>query len=103
MEDSCRAILTVSEKRENRQVYNIGRGNERKNIDIAKEIPRRLSLPETMMRSVTDRAGHDLRCSLDCAKIVHLDWRPTVSFEQGLQVAIDWYTTNKWWWRPLVG
>jgi dTDP-D-glucose 4,6-dehydratase len=57
LEDSCRTVLTVSEKGENGQVYNIGRGNERKNIDFAKEILRRLSLPKTMGNSsLTDQA-----------------------------------------------
>jgi dTDP-glucose 4,6-dehydratase len=102
LEDSCRAVLTVLEKGKNGRVYNIGGGNERKNVDIAREILRRLSLPETMIRFVADRPGHDLRCSLDCAKIVRLGWRPTVSFEQGLQETIDWYVANKRWWQPLT-
>ena len=59
LEDSCRTVLTVSEKGENRQVYYIGRGNERKNIHIAKETLRCLSLPEALIEFVGDRPGHD--------------------------------------------
>jgi dTDP-glucose 4,6-dehydratase len=99
LEDSCRAILTVLEKGENRQVYNVGRGNERKNIDIAKEILRCLSLPETMIEFISDRPSHDFRYSLNCERIHRLDWRPKVGNEKGLQKTINWYKGNLWWWR----
>jgi dTDP-glucose 4,6-dehydratase len=93
--------FAVLEKREKGQVYNIG-GNERKNIDIAKEILRHLSLPEAMIKFVGDRPGHDFRYSLSCDKIHRLGWKPQVGFEEGLQKTIDWYKVNKWWWRQLV-
>jgi dTDP-glucose 4,6-dehydratase len=85
----------VLEKGEKGQVYNIRGGNERKNIDIAKEILRRLSLPETMMQFVADRLGHDFRYSLSCDKIDRLGWKPQVGFEEGLQKTMDWYRTNE--------
>jgi dTDP-glucose 4,6-dehydratase len=103
VEDNCRAIRYVLEKGERGQVYNIAAGNERRNIDIAREILRRLSLPETMMEFVKDRAGHDYRYSLDCRKIRALGWKPQVGFEEGLQTTIDWYAANKRWWRTLKG
>jgi len=102
VEDNCRAIRIVLEKGENGQVYNIAGGNEKKNIEIAVGILRCLSLPETMMEFISDRAGHDFRYSLDCDKIHRLGWRPRVGFEEGLQRTIDWYKVNKWWWCPLV-
>lgn len=102
VEDNCRAIQFVLEKGERGQTYNIAGGNERKNADIAREILRRLSLPETMIEFVGDRPGHDFRYSLDCAKIHRLGWKPRVDFEQGLQKTIDWYVANKRWWRTLV-
>jgi dTDP-glucose 4,6-dehydratase len=102
VEDNCRAIQFVLEKGERGQIYNIAGGNERKNVDIAREILRRLSLPETMIEFVGDRPGHDYRYSLDCAKIHRLGWKPRVDFEQGLQKTIDWYVANKRWWRTLV-
>jgi len=102
LEDSCRTVLTVLEKGENGQVYNIGRGNERKNIDIAKEILRCLSLPEAMLELVPDRPGHDFRYSIQCSKVQRLGWKPQVGFEEGLQKTVDWYRTNEWWWRRLV-
>jgi dTDP-glucose 4,6-dehydratase len=102
VEDNCRAIQFALKNGEKGQIYNIAGGNERKNIDIAMEILRRLSLHETMIEFVSDRPGHDYRYSLDCAKIYQLGWKPQVSFEQGLQKTIEWYAANKWWWRPLV-
>jgi len=102
VEDNCRATQFVLEKGEKGQIYNIAGGNERENIGIAAQILRRLSLPETMIEHVPDRPGHDFRYSLDCEKIHHLGWRPQVPFEDGLEKTIDWYRTNKWWWRPLV-
>jgi dTDP-glucose 4,6-dehydratase len=102
VEDNCRAIRLILENGEKGQVYNIAGGNEKKNIDIAREILHQLSLPETLIRFVTDRPGHDLRYSLDCRKIQQLGWKPQVGFDQGLQKTIDWYAANKRWWRPLV-
>jgi dTDP-glucose 4,6-dehydratase len=102
IEDNCRAIHMVLEKAEKGEVYNIGRGNERKNIDIAKEILRCLSLPEAMIEFVPDRPGHDFRYSIECSKVQRLGWKPQVGIKEGLQKTVDWYRTNKWWWRPLV-
>jgi dTDP-glucose 4,6-dehydratase len=102
VEDNCKAILTVVEKGKKGETYNIGGGNERKNVEIAKEILRCLSLPEKMIEFVGDRPGHDFRYSLACDKIHRLGWKPQVGFEEGLQKTIDWYKANKWWWRPLV-
>ena len=102
VDDNCGAILKVLEKGEKGQIYNIGGGNERKNLEIAKEILHCLSLPEAMLEFVPDRPGHDFRYSLSCDKIDRLGWKPQVGFEEGLQKTVDWYRTNEWWWRPLV-
>ena len=102
VEDNCRAILTVLEKGEKGQIYNIAGGNEKKNIEIAKEILQRLSLPDGMIEFVGNRPGHDFRYSLDCSKIHKLGWKPQVGFDEGLQRTVNWYRVNEWWWRPLV-
>jgi dTDP-glucose 4,6-dehydratase len=102
VEDNCRAIQFVLEKGEKGQIYNIGGGNERENIEIAAEILRRLSLPESLTEHVPDRPGHDFRYSLNCEKIHRLGWRPQVPFEDGLQKTIDWYRSNDRWWRRLI-
>jgi dTDP-glucose 4,6-dehydratase len=102
VEDNCRAIQFVLDKGEKGQVYNIAGGNERMNIEIASEILKRLSLPETMIQHAPDRPGHDLRYSLNCEKIDRLGWRPRVPFDEGLQKTIDWYKSNEPWWRRLI-
>jgi len=102
VEDNCRAIQLVLEKGEKGRVYNIAGGNEKKNIEIAREILRHLSLPESKINFIRDRQGHDFRYSLDCEKIHHLDWEPQVAFDDGLQRTIEWYRSNQWWWSRLV-
>jgi dTDP-glucose 4,6-dehydratase len=102
VEDNCQAIRLVLEKGEKGQVYNVGAANEKRNIDIAKEIVRCLSLPETMITFIEDRPGHDYRYSLDCDKIHQLGRKPQVAFEEGLQKTIRWYKANERLWRPLI-
>jgi len=102
VEDNCRAIQVVLENGDRGQVYNVGAANQRKNLEIAREILSRLSLPDSMVKFVADRPGHDFRYSLDCMKIHRLGWKPEVSFEMGIQKTIDWYTANRWWWRRLL-
>jgi dTDP-glucose 4,6-dehydratase len=102
VDDNCRAIQLVLEKGKKGQVYNIAGGNEKKNIEIAREILRHLSLPESMIDFIRDRQGHDFRYSLDCEKIHHLGWEPQVAFNDGLQKTIEWYRSNQRWWLPLV-
>ena len=84
------------------QAYNIGGGSEKKNSEIAREILVHLSPPETLIQFVEDRPGHDFRYSADCTTMHSLGWRPKVTFEEGIQRTIDWYTRNDWWWHGLV-
>jgi dTDP-glucose 4,6-dehydratase len=102
VEDNCHAIYTVLERGESGQIYNIGASNEKSNIDIAREILRRLSLPEKMIEFIEDRPGHDFRYSLNCERIYSLGWKLQVPFEDGLQKTIEWYKNNKWWWHRLT-
>ena len=102
VEDNCHAIRLVLERGKKGQIYNIGGGGEKKNLEIAREILVRLSLPETLIQFVEDRPGHDFRYSVECMKMHSLGWRPEVTFREGLQMTIDWYTKNQRWWRGLV-
>jgi len=95
VEDNCRAIQLILERGRRGEVYNIAGGDEKKNVEIAKEILRCLSLPEAMIEFVGDRPGHDFRYSLSCDEIGRLGWKPQVGFEEGLQKTIDWYKVNK--------
>jgi dTDP-glucose 4,6-dehydratase len=83
------------------QAYNVGGGNERENLEIARVILDELDAPPDMLEHVTDRQGHDRRYSLDSSKIRALGWRPEVEFEQGLRETIQWYRDNRAWWEPI--
>jgi len=97
--DNCEAIDLVLHKGKLGEVYNIGAGNEKKNIEITKMILKELGKDESMIDYVEDRLGHDRRYSLDCGKINKLGWKPKMSFEQGMKKTVQWYKENEWWWK----
>lgn len=96
--DHCRALDVVLHHGYAGEIYNIGAGNERPNIEIAREILRRLQKPDSLLSYVKDRPGHDRRYSLDSSKLrAELGWKPEMDFEEGLAGTIDWYVTNAEW------
>ncbi|MGZ4905551.1 MAG: dTDP-glucose 4,6-dehydratase [Halobacteriota archaeon] len=100
--DNCRAIDLVRRKGKSGEVYNIGGGNERSNLEITKTILELLGKPSTLMSFTADRPGHDYRYSVDCSKIQALGWRSETAFKEGLAQTVSWYKDNEWWWAPLV-
>jgi dTDP-glucose 4,6-dehydratase len=102
VDDHARGILHVLEHGELGEVYNIGGGNSRENIEITKALLDATGRSwETHVKHVTDRAGHDRRYSLDASKAARLGWRPSVEFERGLSDTVAWYKDNEAWWRPI--
>ena len=101
--DHCSAIEFLLNKGSPGEIYNIGGGNEKTNLEITGKILHLLKKDESMIEYVTDRLGHDFRYSVDCSKLRSLGWRPEYSFEEGLAATVDWYRENEWWWRPLKG
>jgi dTDP-glucose 4,6-dehydratase len=99
--DNCRAIDLIIASGVPGEVYNIGGGNHVKNADLTRRILQLLEKPETLIRHVADRPGHDRRYSLDTSKLQSLGWEPRVPFEQGLAETVAWYQQNEWWWRPI--
>jgi dTDP-glucose 4,6-dehydratase len=99
--DHCAGIDRVLHRGQAGQVYNLGGGNERHNIDVTRRILQLLGKPESLIRPVADRPGHDRRYALDCSKIHALGWRPARDFETALAETVDWYRQNEWWWRPI--
>jgi dTDP-glucose 4,6-dehydratase len=83
------------------EVYNVGAGNEMSNKELTYRLLERFGLGEEMIEFVADRPGHDLRYSVDTAKVRQLGWKPEHSFDEALDATIDWYRRNEWWWRPL--
>jgi len=103
VEDHCRAIDLIIRHGHIGAVYNVGGHNEMRNIDIVKLILMELGKPESLIKFVTDRAGHDLRYAIDPTKIHHeLGWLPETKFSDGLQKTIKWYLDNHPWWERIT-
>jgi len=100
-EDHCRAIETIIEKGKAGEVYNIGTGYEKKNIEVTEFILKELGFSKEMIEYVKDRPGHDFRYSLNCKKLRALGWKPRVSWEEGLRRTIEWYQKNECWWKKI--
>jgi len=102
VEDNCEAIDLVLHKGKNGETYNIAAKQELKNIEVVKTILRLVKKPESLIKFVEDRLGHDLRYSLDIEKITKLGWKPKVKFEEGIKRTIEWYKRNVEWWKTIV-
>jgi len=102
VEDNCRAIDFVLRKGKAGDIVNVGSGNEVPNIQVAKLILKHLEKPESLIKFVTDRPGHDFRYSLEWDRIRKLGWKPLVKFEEGLKRTVDWYVQNPKWWEPIA-
>ena len=96
--DHSRGLWAAFERGRPGEVYNLGGGNERKNIDVAKAILAACGRPESLIRLVADRPGHDRRYALDTSKArTELGWRAEVAFERGLEETVAWYRSNPDW------
>jgi dTDP-glucose 4,6-dehydratase len=96
--DHCRGIDAVMRSGKAGEIYNFGGRSERYNIDVTRAILGLCGKPESLIRHVTDRLGHDRRYAVDCSKAeAELSWRPTVSFEEGLASTVEWYRANGYW------
>jgi dTDP-glucose 4,6-dehydratase len=103
VEDHCSAINVVLNKGTPGQVYNIGGNNEKTNIEIVRMLLSELGKPESLIKYVQDRLGHDRRYAIDASKIKNeLGWEPATHFKDGLKNTIKWYVENKWWWEKLL-
>jgi dTDP-glucose 4,6-dehydratase len=101
VEDHCAAIDFLIEHGRNSETYNIGGGNERENREITATILAALGKPESLIRRVADRQGHDRRYSIDMTKLHSLGFRCETDFDTALQRTIDWYRQNEPWWRGI--
>ena len=106
VEDHADAIDRVYHKGVDGETYNIGGNNEWKNIDLIRllcnimdrKLDRKPGTSEGLITFVKDRAGHDLRYAIDSSKISReLDWKPSLTFEEGLEKTVDWYLENNEW------
>jgi dTDP-glucose 4,6-dehydratase len=106
VEDHARAIDDVFHKGKLGETYNIGGFNEWQNIDLVKllcdvmdeKLGQEVGTSQKLITFVKDRPGHDLRYAIDASKIeTELGWRPSVTFEQGLEKTVAWYLVNDEW------
>lgn len=96
--DHCRGIEAALLRGQPGEVYNFGGRTEMTNIVLTKLLLKLLGKPETLIRYVVDRPGHDLRYAIDCEKAeAQLGWRPEVTFEEGLRETIQWYRDHPDW------
>ena len=101
--DHCTAIWQVLTKAPPGEIYNIGGCKEKTNLEVIGLILNRLGKPKSLIKHITDRPGHDRRYAIDASKITgELGWKPSVSFEEGINKTIDWYLQNKKWLSNVV-
>ncbi|MFC1577221.1 dTDP-glucose 4,6-dehydratase [Candidatus Omnitrophota bacterium] len=100
--DNCAAVSFVLDKGRPGEIYNIGGGNELKNIELTRSILKTLKRPESFIRYVRDRPGHDKRYALDSSKLHSLGWRPASGgMREKLKHTLEWYRKNVRWWKRL--
>ncbi|MFL6415370.1 MAG: dTDP-glucose 4,6-dehydratase, partial [Bryobacteraceae bacterium] len=102
VEDHCRAILSVLEKGDPGEIYNIGGNCSLPNLEVVRRILKATGRPESLIQSVTDRPGHDRRYALTNQKLTgKTGWEPRMDFEQGLEHTVEWYKANQGWVRRV--
>lgn len=101
--DHCAAIDLIIHDGKVGEVYNVGGHNERTNLQVVQTILKALGKPESLIKYVTDRPGHDLRYAIDPTKLeTELGWKPQYTFDTGIQQTIQWYLDNKEWWQNIL-
>jgi len=101
-DDHSRAVLAVLDGGRAGAVYNIGARSERKNLDVVRRLLEAVGKPESLIRFVEDRPGHDRRYAMDPGRIeAELGWRPQVPFEDGLTRTVQWYREHEGWWQRV--
>jgi dTDP-glucose 4,6-dehydratase len=101
--DHCTAVWKILAEAPPGEVYNIGGCNEKTNLEVIGLILKRLKKPESLIKHVKDRPGHDRRYAIEAKKIMtELRWQPSVRFEEGISRTIDWYLQNQKWLANVV-
>jgi dTDP-glucose 4,6-dehydratase len=101
-DEHSRAVLMALERGTPGEVYNIGSGDEKPNLEVVREVLRLLGKPESLIQFVKDRPGHDRRYAIDCSKIRReWGWKSEVNFSDGMAKTIAWYKTHPDWVRDI--
>ena len=103
VDDHCNAIFDILINGKSGESYNISASNEIDNITIVKKILSLMNKSEDLIEFVEDRPGHDFRYSMDSHKIKkELKWETKINFEEGIKKTVDWYLSNREWWKNIV-
>jgi len=103
VDDHADAVAFALDHAPQGSVFNVPGGQERANREVAEQILRHLGKPESLLRSVADRPGHDWRYAMDGSRLAALGWTPQVRFDAGLAATVDWYRDNRNWWEQARG
>jgi dTDP-glucose 4,6-dehydratase len=101
VDDHCAAVDFLIEHGVDGETYNIGGGNERENRDITKKILELTGKPDSLIKRVADRQGHDRRYSIDMSKVESMGFRCATNFDDALRRTVQWYVDNEPWWRAI--
>src|SRR5438105_12004062 len=101
VEDHCAAVDFLIEHGVNGETYNIGGGNERENREITQKILELTNKPDTLIKRVADRQGHDRRYSIDMSKVRSIGFRCATNLDDALRSTVQWYVDNEPWWRAI--
>ena len=102
VKDNCDALSFLLEKGVEGEVYNVGSGMEKTNLEITKKVLEVLGKDDSLIEFVKDRIGHDLRYSLDTTKLRKLGWKSKTNFDSAMKQTVEWYKENEKWWKPLL-
>ncbi|MFX1375566.1 MAG: dTDP-glucose 4,6-dehydratase [Promethearchaeota archaeon] len=101
--DHCQALMKVLFEGEVGEIYNIGGDSEISNLDLVKRLLKILEKPESLIKFVKDRPGHDLRYAINHEKITkELNWRPKINLNHGLELTVQWYLNNDDWLNNVI-
>jgi dTDP-glucose 4,6-dehydratase len=99
--DHCEAIDLVIREGKAGETYNVGTGTSIPNVEMTALVLETLGKPDSLIRHVEDRPGHDRRYCIDTTKLRELGWEPRHSPQEAIRKSVEWYRDNEWWWRPI--
>ena len=104
VDDHCTGLIAAAARGRAGRVYNLGAATERTNLSVVREVLRFLEKPESLIRFVEDRPGHDRRYAVDFTRASQeLSWEPSVGFEGGLSETVQWYRAHPDWVAAVLG
>lgn len=101
VEDHVTGIDVALHKGVSGEAYNIAGENEKHNIDVIHQMLDLLEKPQSLIKHVPDREGHDRRYAMNCDKLRALGWQRQYTFDTALADTVKWYQENEWWWREI--